>query len=229
MALSALDWCSVDRLKEHLSFFKDANGNFTNSEQDTKLTDCIQGAVSWCSVYTGLPLVRRLRRFTIPAPQRPDSTTGPILLRDIVGFNGVESAWLVPDNDFEQPFEWFNGTDNYQTPGRWLPNSPQTFQRQQWLIYPAFNWLTDSNEWPELRHGLVLDVIEDTPATRNASPDPRTVDPSITPPVPFYRDYTAVTSAIVLVARDLYDGGGIKERKSTAEHLLDPFKVPTIT
>ena len=224
MALSALAWCSVDRLKEHLSFYKDEQGLFTNTEQDTKIADCIQGAVSWCSAYTGLPLIERIKQYRFDARDRPSDIKIPMFLEGVVGFAGVRNLWIVPENELGADWVRANDSDNYQTPYNWITESQQGFFRQNWLVYPGWDYTHRTLQWPPLENGLVIDVIEDIPATRNIQTDEAQGGTKTR----VYRDYTAVTSAVILLARDLYDGGGVKERRSTAEHLLDPFKVPTI-
>ena len=233
MALSALAWCSVDRLKEHLSFYKGSDGTFTNSEQDTKLMDCIQGAVSWCSAYTGLPLLKRIKQYRIIASQRTDDITAPIPVTNVVGFDGIENAYLIPDNDFSRPLEVFaDVVGNWQPPYKWrlMSNqaSAQISIRQDWLIYPGSEGVpqgqTPREVWPPLNNGIVLHVIENIHPTRDISGG-ITREGNFNPNL---RDYTAISSAVVLMARDLYDGGGIMERRTTAQHLLEPFRVVNI-
>ena len=231
MADSALAWCSVDRLKEHLSFYKDSSGTFTNTEQDTKLMDCIQGAVSWCAAYTSLPLLKRIKQYRLTANERTDDITSPIPVNNVVGFDGIENAYLVPNSDFSRDWEVFDGSaDSWQRPYKWRLNSNQAAIRQDWLIYPGSEGSVREGQedvrevWPPLANGLVLHVIENIHPTRNVSGG-FTREGNFNPNL---RDYTAISSAVVLMARDLYDGGGIMERKTTAQHLLDPFRVVNI-
>ena len=224
MADSALEWCSVDRLKEHLSFAKDSRGSFVNVEQDTKIADCIQGAVSWCASHTSLPLIKRVKQYRFLSDDRPSNLTSPLLVRNVVSFGGVENGYLVPDNMLGTDWTRFDGQTNYRLPFRWLPKDNIRSILKDWYIYPGFDYANDTNQWPPMGNGVVLDIIEDVPATSNMS----TPTAESGTEIPIFGDNTAITNAVILMARDLYDGGGIMERKTTAEKILESFVMPVI-
>ena len=73
----------------------------------------------------------------------------------------------------------------------------QVGREVSWWIFPK------NGPWPTAAGGYELEIVESVP--QDALP--------------------AVTNAVILVARDLYDGGNIMERRTTAQHLLEPFRV----
>ena len=75
------DWCDLKRLKSHLNFAQDENGEFIGSEKDLVLADCIAAAVGWCSHYTGLPLVRETLTLDVSPPS---ALTEPLYLPQIL-------------------------------------------------------------------------------------------------------------------------------------------------
>ena len=188
MASSALEWCSVDTLKNHLSFIRDADGNFLNTDQDVTLLDCIQGAVSWCQQYTGLPL---LDMVTTLYWGPVGTLTHPLVVRDSLYFQRVSAARMFPQEDIRT-------TQPTTMPVPTVYRKVSTAGREAtWWIFPP------SDSWPKAPGGYELDVVESVP-----------VD-----------EIPAVTNAAILVARDLFDGGNIMERRTTAQHILEPFRV----
>ena len=205
MATSALDWCSVDRLKTHLSFAQDSDGSFINTEQDVTLLDSIQGAVSWCQQYTGLPLLSRTTTIRTPFERSCNpalsfsSVEHPLILTDVLYFERVTTAryYAGDDRRVSEPTNITNVDLRYR-------RVFNTGRFETWWVMP-YTQGEDAKRtlWPQAPGGYELDVVESVPVA--------------TLPV--------VTNAVVLVARDLYDGGNIMERRTTAQHILEPFRV----
>ena len=211
MADNALQWCSVDTFKSHLEYARDADGNFSYNELDTKIVDCIEGAVSWCSRYTGLPLIKRIRPYVFMANQL--DYTQPLRCNGVVSFSGVNTIWNFPDAE---------GLVNPEriTPFHWQYIGDPTYSVLDWLIYaPVRN---RERIWPATTGRYVVEVIEDVKVSPNQQFGS---DPGSDSPLGTHIDRSAIVNAVILTARDIFESGYIKEKKTPAEFLLKPFKI----
>ena len=92
MASSALDWCSLAKLKGHMNFERDENGQFITTEQDGKLVDSIHGAVKWCESRTNLPLLGKTHRVLIDRATIDEDQT--ILVAPLIDFKEISACLL---------------------------------------------------------------------------------------------------------------------------------------
>ena len=196
MASSALDWCSLDRLKHHLNMYRDASGNFVGTEQDVKLIDCIEGAVKWCAQYTRLPLLETDVHIRFqPAPDR----TEPVVLKNLLYPVNITSGrwWSIDD---PRRLKRASALDEIPVVGgrQWEPvydNQGLSDISSVVKVFPP------GDEWPD------ASIVELTFKTK----------------VPV-QDNPQITNAVILVAKDLYDGPSVMERRTAAEHLLLRFR-----
>ena len=200
MAKQATDWVSLERLKASLNFYKDAEGNYPNTDQDTKLVDAIEGAVSWVASYTGLPLLEREITCSFPREYIYNPADG-LYLRKVLYFDRVSGLRSFPHKTrLQRPIP----ADTL--PNEWRPISKGRVS--DWLIYPPGNpakWPLTDAQGNEMLGGIDLDIVTSVPVA----------------------GHPEIVSAIILTARDLYDMPAMMERRTAAEHLLHPFRYRT--
>lgn len=187
---NAADWLDLDRLKEHLNFYRDGDGVFVGSDNDLKLADCTAAAAAWAADYTGLPLLRETISVAAAPPAGHDQ---PLYLPRIVYPVEIAAVRYWPDEGRGAPGTEVQAADVGRMV-RVTPTDRAPFVR----VWPAA-------AWPDLGPGgWEVDVTKDVT----------------------YQDRGAdsIAMAIIQAARDFYDGGQVKERKTAAQALLNPYR-----